>query len=72
MSVQRLANTIAQAVKYVQDTRGKAQHGVYNNGMVTLDTGTIPATKAVPINLYNGKQVWVQVTNGNTAIIIGE
>ena len=72
MSIQRLADTIANAVKFVNDTRGKAEIGIYNNGMVTLERGTVPATKGVPVNLYNGKQVWVQVTSGNTAVIIGD
>jgi len=72
MSIQKLADTIAKAVTVAKDTNGKARRGVYSGGMVTVDIGTFPAVKAVPVNLYNGKQVWVQITAGNTAIIIGD
>ena len=72
MSVLELANTIAKAVKYTQDNSGKAKLGVYNNGFVSTDVGNLAAVKAVPVNLYNGKMVWVQVTANNTAVIIGD
>ena len=72
MSVQALADVIAGAIKTARDTTGKAQHGVYSGGMVTVDTGCYSAVKAVPVNLYEGKQVWVQISAEGTAVIIGE
>lgn len=70
--VNRLANTIAGAIRLAHDTNGKAQYGVYNGGRVTVDTGTYPAVKAVPVNLYEGKQVWVQISADGNAVIIGD
>ena len=72
MSVESLANTVATAIKAVRDNKGKAEYGVYSGGMVTVESGTYSAVKAVPINLYDGKQVWVQLSADGVAVIIGE
>ena len=72
MSVADLANTLAKAIQKARDENGKAQQGVYNDGYVTVDSGTYGAVTAVPVNLYNGKQVWVQVTATGSAVIIGD
>lgn len=71
MSVKLLAETIAKMRKAGNNT-GIAQRGVYSGGSVITEQGTFPAIKAVPVNLYNGKQVWVQITAEKSAIIIGE
>lgn len=72
MSVERLAATVAEAIRKISDTRGVAEYGVYSSGQVTISSGTFPAVKAVPVNLYDGKQVWVQLTESGTAVIIGD
>ena len=72
MSVADLANTLAKAVQKAREENGKAQSGVYSGGQVTTASGTYTAIKAVPVNLFDGKQVWVQVTATGSAIIIGD
>lgn len=71
MSVEALANRLAKMIQEANNTRGMAELGVYEGGQVTTASGTYAAIKAVPCNLYEGKQVWVQVTAEKTAIIIG-
>lgn len=71
MSVDALTTRIAKALREISSTRGKAELGVYSGGQVTTASGTYAAVKAVPVSLYEGKQVWVQVTADGTAIIIG-
>ena len=72
MSVQTLATVIADAINIARNKNGKAQKGTYSHGFVTVEEGTLPAIKAVPVNLYEGKIVWVQVTEDKNAVIIGE
>ena len=72
MSVEKLAATVAEAIRTISDTRGKAEYGVYSAGQVTVNSGTYSAVKAVPVNLYEGKQVWVQITATGSAVIIGD
>lgn len=73
MSVQTLATTIAGIVKETKDKSGMAMLGVYSGGMVTLEVGTFPAVKAVPVNVYDGKMVWCLVNATKTsAVIVGD
>ena len=72
MSVESLARTIRTAVDIARNTNGKAQKGVYSGGVVNCNGTTYSAICAVPINLYNGKAVWVQVTDNGVAVIIGD
>lgn len=72
MSVQRLANLIATAVKIATSTIGMAERGIISGGTVVTTHGVYKIASACPINLYDGRQVWVQVTeDGKTAVVIG-
>ena len=72
MSVQHLASLIATAVKKATDTVGMAEKGIISNGTVVTTHGVYKIAAACPLNLYEGRQVWVQVTeDGKTAVVIG-
>lgn len=72
MGVQQLANVIATAVKTATDTIGMAERGIISGGTVVTTHGIYKIASACPINLYDGRQVWVQVSeDGRTAVVIG-
>ena len=72
MGVQQLANVIATAVKKATDTVGMAERGIISGGTVVTTHGIYKIASACPINLYDGRQVWVQVSeDGRTAVVIG-
>ena len=72
MSVQRLANYIATAVKTAKSTVGKAERATVKGGSVATNHGVYGYVCVAPINLYDGKQVWIQIAEDNTAVIIGD
>ena len=72
MSVQQLASVIATAVKTATSTIGMAEKGIISGGTVVTVHGVYRIASACPINLYDGRQVWVQVSeDGKTAVVIG-
>lgn len=72
MSVQRLASVIATAVKTATSTIGMAERGIISGGTVVTTHGVYRIASACPLNLYDGRQVWCQVTeDGKTAVVIG-
>lgn len=71
-SVQQLATMIAAAIKRANDTTGMAERGVISGGTVITSRGVYSYDAACPISLYDGKQVWLQVTADGTAVIIGD
>ena len=72
MGIQQLATVIATAVREARSTVGMAERGVIAGDTVVTDRGTYPYEACCPINLYDGKMVWLQVTEDNNAVIIGE
>lgn len=72
MSVERLASVIAAAVKKANSTVGMAERGVISGTSVITNHGAYTYDCACPVNLYDGKQVWIQVTESGTAVIIGD
>ena len=72
MSVETLARTIRTAVDIARNTNGKARKGIYTAGVINCDGTAYSAVCAVPINLYDGKSVWVQVADNGVAVIIGD
>ena len=72
MSVQKLANTIAKAVFEARSTVGMAERATVSGDMVVTGHGVYAYDCVCPINLYNGKMVWIQVTDAGNAIIIGD
>lgn len=71
MSIQKLAETIADAVHTAQ-TSYKAQRATYNDGNITVDGHVYPAELACPINLYSGKSVWVLISDDGKAVVVGD
>lgn len=72
MSVQRLATVIATAVRTAQSTVGMAERATVSGDTVVTDHGVYTYDAACPVNLYDGKSVWIQVTEDGTAVIIGD
>ena len=70
--VQRLATLIATAVQKANSTVGMAERGIISGGRVVANSGTYNYDAACPLNLYDGKQVWIQVTEDGIALIIGD
>ncbi len=72
MSVQRLANTIAKAVQEATSKRGMAELATVSDDIVITPHGAYGFDTCCPVNLYNGKTVWIQLTEQGNAVIIGE
>lgn len=72
MSVQQLASVIAAAVKQANSTVGMAERGTISGTSVVTNHGAYTYSLACPINVYDGKVVWLQVTEDGTAVIIGD
>ena len=72
MSIQKLADIIAGAVAEARSTRGMAEKGIVNGSDIVTNRGVFPYDLAVDIDLYEGKQVWVQMSEDNVAVIVGE
>ena len=72
MSVQQLANVIATAVKEARSTIGMAERGVISGNTVTTNHGVFTYSVCCPIQIYDGKMVWLQVCEDGTAVIIGD
>jgi len=70
MYIEQLANYLAQCMN--KDDVGMAERGVISGSTVVTDTGSYYYEAACPIDLYTGKQVWVQVAEDGTAVIIGD
>lgn len=70
--VQRLAQVIATAVRTATETRGMCERGIINGSNVVCNSGNFAYTSAVDINLFNGKQVWGQVAEDGTFVIVGD
>ena len=71
MSIQKLADYLANAVQTAK-SGGIAAQGIYSAGSVIVEGKTYRAKIIVPINVYNGQRVYVQVSAGdNMAYIIG-
>ena len=72
MSVQRLADLIASAVIYANSTRGMAERAIVSGDTVVTTHGAYAYDVVCPINLYDGKEVWIQLTEDDIAVIIGD
>ena len=70
--VQRLANVIATAVKQANSTVGMAERGTISGTTVITNHGAYTYDLACPVNVYDGKVVWLQITEDGTAVIIGD
>lgn len=71
-AVQQLASTIANAVKKANSTVGMAEQAVVSGGSVVTSHGIYSYTLCCPIDIYDGKTVWIQITDSGDAVIIGD
>lgn len=73
MNVQTLANLIATAVKTARSTIGMAERAEIKGNTVITGHGVFPFVAICPVDIYDGKQVWIQITeDGRTAVVIGD
>ena len=72
-AVQQLATLIATAVREANSTIGMAERATVSGSNVVTNHGVYPYDVVAPINLYDGKSVWIQVAeSGDVAVIIGD
>lgn len=69
--INRLASVIAAAVKQANSTVGMAERGTISGTSVITSHGAHPYDLACPVNVYDGREVWVQLTEDGTAVVIG-
>lgn len=72
MSVQILANVIADAVNRANSTIGMAERGTISGTNVITSHGAYAYDTCCPVDIYEGKEVWVQITYDGNALIIGD
>ena len=69
--VMGLAAAIRARIKHAQMDEFKAQHGRIQNGRVHIGERSYPFRVAVDCNTSDGSLVWVQISKGGTAVIVG-
>ena len=72
MSVHALAVYLAEQIKKAQDNSGVAERAVVSGSTVVTGHGAYAYDLACPVNMYDGKTVWVQLSNDGTAVVIGD
>ena len=66
-----LAAAIRAGVSRRQSQESQAQRGVIQNGRVHIGERSYPFRAAVDCNTSDGSLVWVQISRGGTAVIVG-
>ena len=70
--VQGLMDALRKSVKDTQEKQeGKAQKGVIQGGRVRIGSRSYPFKAVVDCSTEEGSLVWVQISKGGTAIILG-
>ena len=70
--VQGLADALRKSVKDTREKQeGKAQRGVIQGGRVRIGSHSYPFKTVVDCSTEEGALVWVQISKGGTAIILG-
>ena len=69
--VMGLAAAIQAGIKNAQAGESQAQHGRIQNGRVHIGERSYPFRAAVDCNTSDGSLVWVQISRGGTAVIVG-
>lgn len=72
MSVLQLGRYLATMIHTAQSTVGMAERATIAGDSVITSHGAYTYDAACPIALYDGKQVWVQIAEDGTAVIIGD
>ena len=70
--VQGLADALRKSLKDTRERQeGKAQKGVIQGGRVRIGSRSYPFRAVVDCSTEEGSLVWVQISKGSTAIILG-
>ena len=70
--VQGLADILRRRVKSTKERQEvKAQRGVIQGGRVRIGSHSYPLKAVVDCSTGEGALVWVQISRGGTAIILG-
>ena len=70
--VQGLADALRKSLKDTREKQeGKAQRGVIQGGRVRIGARSYPFKAIVDCSTEEGALVWVQISKGGTAIILG-
>ena len=70
--VQGLAEALRKSLKDTRERQeGKAQRGVIQSGRVRIGSCSYPFKAVVDCSTEEGALVWVQISKGGTAIILG-
>lgn len=66
-----LAAAIRAGIKNSQVVESQAQCGRIQNGRIHIGERSYPFRAAVDCNTSDGSLVWVQISRGGTAVIVG-
>ena len=66
-----LAAAIRAGIKNSKVGGSQAQRGRIQNGRVHIGERSYPFRAAVDCNISDGSLVWVQISRGGTAVIVG-
>ena len=66
-----LAAAIQAGLRNGQSQESRAQRGIIRNGRVHIGERSYPFRAAVDCNTSEGSLVWVQISKGGTAVIVG-
>ena len=66
-----LAAAIRAGLQNRQSQESRAQRGIIRNGRVHIGERSYPFRAAVDCNTSDGSLVWVQISKGGTAVIVG-
>ena len=66
-----LAAAIRAGLQNGQSQESRAQRGIIRNGRVHIGERSYPFHTAVDCNTSDGSLVWVQISKGGTAVIVG-
>jgi len=66
-----LAAAIRAGLQNGQSQESRAQRGIICNGRVHIGERSYPFRAAVDCNTSEGSLVWVQISKGGTAVIVG-
>ena len=69
--VMGLAAAIRAGLRNGQSQESRAQRGIIRNGRVHIGERSYPFRAAVDCNTSEGSFVWVQISRGGTAVIVG-
>ena len=66
-----LAAAIRAGIKNSKVVESQAQKGIIRNGRVHIGEWSYPFRAVVDCNTSDGSLVWVQISRGGTAVIVG-